>query len=408
LNSKDGFSHDPSWILPTSRAHGACCADLNRDGYLDLIFSGWDNPELLIFYGNAQGFDTENPDRIEMTHDGVTYSSPRWIHLVDLNNDGWLDLVVPQVLGDRSFILRGGPEGFSMDRCQTLSVERPACVRSADLTGNGYPDLILGGHVPSRGVPHDSFVYIYWNGPEGLSQDRRCMLPANGINSMAIADFNNNGRLDLYVGSYADGKSRDLDSYIYWNHPDTGFSVADRKRLFTHSASGCVATDFNEDGWIDLAVANHKPWGDHQGYSEVWWNGPDGFDARRTTRLPTSGPHGMTSVEPGNILDRGPEETYESSVFKLPDGATAVGISWQAEVPSKTWVKAQLRFAETREALAEADWLGPAGVSSWFANGDAVEATAFAGYWLQYRLALGAANALSTPRVTSVEVAYAD
>jgi hypothetical protein len=408
LNSKDGFSHDPSWILPTSRAHGACCADLNRDGYLDLIFSGWDNPELLIFYGNAQGFDTENPDRIEMTHDGVTYSSPRWIHLVDLNNDGWLDLVVPQVLGDRSFILRGGPEGFSMDRCQTLSVERPACVRSADLTGNGYPDLILGGHVPSRGVPHDSFVYIYWNGPEGLSQDRRCMLPANGINSMAIADFNNNGRLDLYIGSYADGKSRDLDSYIYWNRPGTGFSAADRKRLFTHSASGCVAADFDEDGWIDLAVANHKPWGNHQGYSEVWWNGPDGFDARRTTRLPTSGPHGMSSVEPGNALDRGPEETYESSVFKLPDGATAGGISWQAEVPAKTWVKAQLRFAETREALAEADWLGPAGVSSWFANGDAVEATAFAGYWLQYRLALGAANALSTPRVTSVEVAYAD
>ena len=73
--------------------------------------------------------------------------------------------------------------GFSMDRCQTLSAERPACARSADLTGNGYPDLILGGHVPSRGLPHDSFVYIYWNGPEGLSEARRCMLPANGINS---------------------------------------------------------------------------------------------------------------------------------------------------------------------------------------------------------------------------------
>ena len=327
--------------------------------------------------------------------------------LVDLNNDGWLDLVVPQIHSDRSFILRGGPEGFSMDRCQTLSAERPACARSADLTGNGYPDLILGGHVPSRGLPHDSFVYIYWNGPEGLSEGRRCMLPANGINSMAIADFNNNGRLDLYVGSYADGKNRDLDSYIYWNRPGTGFSAADRKRLFTHSASGCVAADFNEDGWIDLAVANHKLWGNHQGYSEVWWNGPDGFEARRTTRLPTSGPHGMTSVEPGNILDRGPEEIYESSLFKLPDGATAIGISWQAEVPSKTWVKAQLRFAETREALAAADWLGPAGASSWFDNGDAVDATVFTGHWLQYRLALGAANALSTPRVTSVEVAYA-
>lgn len=406
FNGKDGFSPRPDLILPTTHAHGLCCADLNRNGYLDLVFVGFDNPELLIFYGGADGFDTKNPTRIELTLNGTTYKEARWIHLVDLNNNGWLDLVVPQIVDDRSFILWGGPDGFSMDRCQMLSVERAACVRTADFTGNGYPDLVLGGHIPSRGAPHDSFVYIYWNGPDGLSEDRRCMLPTAGVNSMAIADFSNNGLLDLYVGSYGDNKVRDLDAYIYWNRPGRGFSAADCKRLFTHSGSGCIAGDFNEDGWIDLAVANHKVWGDHKGYSEVWWNGPDGFDAKRTTRLPTSGPHGMTGIEPGNTLDRGPEEFYDSSAFRLPDDATATGISWQADIPAKTWVKAQLRFAPTREALATAAWLGPAGASSWYDNGAAVSASACAGHWLQYRLVLGATNSLRTPRVTAVEVEY--
>ena len=31
---------------------------------------------------------------------------------------------------------------------------------------------------------------------------------------MAVADFNNDGMLDLFVGSYQDGRQRDIDSHI--------------------------------------------------------------------------------------------------------------------------------------------------------------------------------------------------
>ena len=155
-----------------------------------------------------------------------------------------------------------------------LSVERAACARAADLNGNGYLDLVVGGHVPTPGMPHDSFVYIYWNGPEGSREDRRTLLPAAWVNAMAVADFNNDGKLDLFVCSYHDGKSRDVDSYIYWNREGNGVAASDRTCLPTHSASGCMAADFNGDGWTDLAVANHKVHGDHVGCSTVWWNGP--------------------------------------------------------------------------------------------------------------------------------------
>ncbi len=324
--------------------------------------------------------------------------------MADLNGDGRLDLVVPMILDDRSLVLWGNSEGYGMDRSALLPAERAACARAADLDGDGDLDLLLGGHNVTVGVPHDSFLYVFWNGPAGLRQDRRSMLPSAGINSMSVADFNRDGTLDVFVGSYHAGLARDTDSYIYWNRSGKGFSETDFQRLFTHSASGSVAADFNEDGWPDLAIAYHKLWGDHVGYSEVWWNGPDGFDPGHVTRLPSKGPHGMTAIELGNQRDRGPEEYYESSPWRLPDGAAATKISWVAQTPPKTWLKAQLRWAATKAELEQAAWHGPAGPGTWFSNGQAVGGGPHAGPWIQYRLALGANNAAATPRVTEVEV----
>ena len=404
LNRGGRFGDQPDLKLPTTRAHGVACADLNQDGYLDLVFCGFNNPELLIFYGAEKGFDLDNPTRIQMEYQGEVYREPRWVYLADLDNDGFLDLVVPLINADRSFVLWGGPEGFSMQRCQALSVFRGACARAADLNGNGYLDLIVGGHIPSDRGPHDTFLYIYWNGPEGLREDRRTLLPAYGINALSVADFNDDGSLDLFACSYHDGRQRDIPSYIWWNRAGRGFSETDFTRLFTHSASGCVAGDFDEDGRVDLAIAYHKIDGDHLGHSAIWWNGPDGLYEDRDIHLPTSGPHGMTAVGPGNIADRGPEEYYQSPAFELPAGHKVQQLAWQAEIPPKSWVRAQLRFAATKEGLEEAEWQGPPGARPWYENLQPVEEGASTGQWVQYRLALGARHSGSSPRVREVVV----
>ena len=226
---------------------------------------------------------------------------------------------------------------------------------------------------------------------------------------MSIADFNNDGNLDLFVSSYQDGrKRRDIDSYIYWNRGDRRFSSRDFTRLFTHSASGDFAADLNEDGWVDLVTAHHKIEGDHLGDSQIWWNGPDGFDARRVTRLPTRGPHGMVTPGPGNILDRGPEELYTSEPFDLAAGERPIRIRWEADLGPKTWVRAQIRTAECADGLEAAAWRGGsadggADADLWLEDGATIEGMA-AGGFVQYRLALGATNSGSTPRIRRVTI----
>jgi hypothetical protein len=222
---------------------------------------------------------------------------------------------------------------------------------------------------------------------------------------MAVADFNNDKSLDLFLGSYHAGTERDTDSFIYWNRKDRGFSARDRARLSTHSVAGVLAADFNEDKWIDIAVAQHKVDGSHRGWSAVWWNGAEGFDQDRITRLPTVGPHGISCIAPANQRDRGPEEFFESSMFELSSELRLVSIDWQADIPPKTWLKAQVRIAESREDLASAPWWGPNGVGTWFTSPQAVPQIGF-GRWIQYRLALGATNGVASPRVTEVCIHY--
>ncbi len=379
-----------------------------------------------IFHGGPEGYPKEPsqiinmdvnskgyiPSRVDFNNDSSydrkNFGEARFLCAADFDNDGYLDLFVPQIQGHRSMILRGGPEGFSMDRVTFLPVEGACCARAADLNGNGYLDLVIGAHGSwSKTHPYESSIYIFWGGPKGYSQERCCMLPASSSNSLVVADFNNDGLFDIFVTSYQAAHSRDIDAYIYWNSPE-GFSINRRQRIFNHAGSGCMACDFDEDGYIDLAVCHHRSYGNHITNSKVWWNGPDGFEPKNTTKLPTIGALGMVTASPYNIMDGGEEEFFTSRVFDIPEGAERLSdIRLDMELQPKTWVKLQLRTAATAELLKDTPWFGAGYDQDYFTGSQQVNYPLAVGdRVIQYRLALGATNGGNSPRVKKVEIAF--
>lgn len=401
--TKDGFSQENMTQLETPLAWGGHCADLNKDGYLDIIATCGDH--IRILYGSKKGYCKENTTIIYPFEDEpeITRVGLMWPALADLNGNGWLDLVVPVSWQNFSLIYWGGPEGFSNERRSKLPIECALTVRVADLNNNGYPDLVFGSRASvHRNLEHEGTVTIFWGSEKGYSGFNCCVLPSYQTNNITIADFTNDGYLDICASSYFNGKERDINSYIYWN--DHGkFSVTNRKRLFAHSSSAAWACDFNEDGYVDICMTHHRAYGNHITESAIWWNGPEGFKEENRTWLPALGPHDMTPNDPGNVMTRGPEETYITPVATV-EGLHHVG--WVAKLGPKTWVNCQIRTADTLEALEAATFVGCDGTEKTrLGCNEPIPAKLAGGKYLQIKLFLGAVNSGNTPRITEI---YAD
>ena len=431
-NSADGFDVEKNFSHLTGGelSHGAAVGDFRHCGYLDIITGGLNCRDIKIFEGGPDGYDFDHPKLLVMGPDpegyvkrfeGRTYNNAlneekgneledaelsgnlkkvRWQFAADFNGDGYLDLFVSQIVGNRSFIFWGGPNGFDHHNFQEIATDGVSAANAADLNGNGYLDLVLSCHLSKKHTmpsEYGKFV-IYWGGPDGYQEHRKTQLPTSCSNALTINDLNGDGLLDIYGTAYNNGRCRDIDSKIYFQSEDRMFHTDNFQDIFNHSGCGCLAGDFNGDGYIDLAVASHKAYGSHVCNSYIFWGGEDGINEQRYTELPGRGPHGMHSVDIGNIMDRSDSEYYTSEAYNA-DGKKAVKASWVAENGKKTWVKIQFRCAETADALENAEW------SESFENGADISALNLTGY-IQYKLELGAYCGTGTPRVTEVTVEF--
>ncbi len=414
--SEEEWSPQRRLLLPTNFAVGVVSADFNKDGWLDLAFSqisqsldarvtfeeeGKHSP---VFWGSAKGFDPKNATWLAV-------DNPRGLTLGDLNRDGWLDLIYSNITADTIPIFWGSPEGFSSSRRTELSTpgQGSVSINCADLNGDGWLDVLIPCFYDTTPTPwiSDRDSYVYWGSPAGFDPARRLALPTQAPTQTAIADFDRDGRLDIFFPNYSNTyKDRTWSSYLYYNGPD-GFSAGRRTSLFTNSGSCALPLDFNRDGWLDLVVGCHMtPPGNHRSRSFLFWGGPNGFSDYNKAELPTEGAHELTFVDPGHIYHRRYEIAYTSCVHDAGESIVIGRVSWKGDAPHESSFRFQVRAADSQKTLDDTPWVGAEGAGTFLTASGGRPCEPVRGRFLQYRTLFVSRDGSNYPVLREVAVEW--
>jgi len=216
--------------LPTLGAKGNSVADLNNDGYLDIVFSNTTNGQTqevnsYIYWG---------PDFL--TKKELPTLGARGNSVADLNGDGYLDLVFSNCRNDSTYnvfsYIYWGPD-FTERR--ELPTHGAKCNSVADLNGDGYLDIVFSNSTNDS--THNIFSYVYW-GPDFVT---RLGLSTHGARPNYVLDLNGDGFLDIVFGNSNNDTTPNLNSYIYWG-PD----FLTKQELETHGTGMGTETDLGD------------------------------------------------------------------------------------------------------------------------------------------------------------------
>ena len=352
----DGLKDDRRTVVPEFGLNGLSLGDLNRDGYLDLVglchvpTPEGDPARVVVWYGGAQGFSRQR--RVVLPSEKIKGQ----IAVADFDKDGYLDLAVGRDPANRVSIFWGGPQGFSEARQTSWPLVAAEDMKAADLDGDGWLDLIAATYRILPTPHYDHGVYIYWGGPKGFAPTNVQRIEGYSAVGLTVADGDADGFLDIYLPNYHYGVMREaVASFLYWGSSE-GYSEQRRTELMVDSGHGSMAGDFNSDGLLDLAVACHSRNGTHLTNSKVFYNDGQRFRSARFVGLPTVGTHYMQRADVGNLYDRSYRETYTSSTFSWDQPRRLAQLKAAATAPGKSRLEWAVRSARSKLEIDREPW----------------------------------------------------
>lgn len=386
------FDTSRTQVLPEPQLGAINVADLNRDGYLDIVLGNFDvtGNDIAIYYGSDKGYG-KNGRRTLHTPTGRQVACL----IVDSDKDGWLDIVATDYEADRIFVYRGGPGGFSESRAVVIDYPAPIDAEAADLNRDGWLDLITGSYIDNVADRSDMGLSIFWGGPGGWVQSNSLWLPGMTPVGLAVADIDADGYLDIVSPHYHGELTREqLPAYVYWGSAE-GFRSRNRTPLIVDSGHDVMITDVDHDGMLDLAFSAHSTDPGHILDSPIYFNDGKRFRSPRVQYLPVIGPHYMWEQDIGNVGTRRYEEDFTSRVFSWNEARSGVRVSVDAAAPPGAGCEIRVRTAADSKSLGSAEWRA-------LSNGSAdLPADARV---LQYHLTLRSPNGDAYPVVRRVDL----
>jgi penicillin G amidase len=253
-NSGDGTFIDvarAAGIADLQDTRAAAWGDFNGNGLPDLYvgFAAGSTIPNRLYRNNGDGTFTDIGQEVGVAVAGES----RQMAWIDFDNDGQLDLFV--AFRDRPNMLFRNDAGRFTDVAPAMGVDDPRRTVGAvwfDYDMDGRLDLFvanqdgdLNGFYRNDG---DRFVDVAAQlGMDGAAQ--RAMDPDHGGVGVTIADFDNNGHLDLYLVNYGPNE-------LFLNQGNGTFRdvAGEQGSAGDFHSVAAKAADFDNDGLVDIYV----------------------------------------------------------------------------------------------------------------------------------------------------------
>jgi hypothetical protein len=263
----------------TGVSMGAVWGDYDNDGYEDLFLYKWGKPEL---FRNVGGKTFVRVTEGSGLPEWVNANSAIWL---DFDNDGLLDLflggyyseqydlshlkttkIMPESFryannGGRKYLLKNMGNGKFRDVTQEYGINSTKWTLAAgavDLTGDGYPELILANDY------NVDELYINRSGKRFEERGRQAgigYIPKSGMN-VSFGDIDNAGLLGIYTTNITEPGIL-IQGNNYWQLKDSAMQQPQFVNLAGLAgienagwSYGSQFGDLNNDGYMDLYVAN--------------------------------------------------------------------------------------------------------------------------------------------------------
>ena len=249
------FSMADMWP-PFWEGRSLSSGDIDRDGDPDIAIASTERG-LYLYANDGAGQFTRIDAPLGPLADMDIFNAA----LVDLDNDGWLDLTLATYLqGVWTWKNVNGSFGAAapVQIPGTDATPLAMALSFADADGNGYTDIALGNWAAGwyRRIPgEESRNRILWT-DDGQPAARSTDLPGIPGETLTIlfSDINGDGHEDLIVGN-----DFDIPDYFYLGDGKGGFAMIDHDQgLIPHTTTTTMAIktgDLNGDGRPEIYLA---------------------------------------------------------------------------------------------------------------------------------------------------------